>query len=270
MRKGGLRDLKTALARLAHKGTLPYASLRQPPPGGVVSDQFLYRGDIAATSFVAENTLALLAGRPLAVRHELRLFDPEGHAVGTLEVASDRFFATIPLAGLDLAFGSFLHFSRYAPEDLLAWGLDSEDLDTYRHLRRLHRGYCLYRKTARSVPAAVHGNFGGLVLKGSGRAGVQHLARRRGAFLYVPQYRFRPDQRVSVYVMNACASTERVEVMWAGLRLEELRIPPLGTRACQLHGIDGYLSLRSQLPMCRPVVFVADDASPDHFDVFHT
>ncbi|MFN7678816.1 MAG: hypothetical protein ACK5QW_09530, partial [Cyanobacteriota bacterium] len=164
MRKGGLRDLKTALARLAHKGTLPYASLRQPPPGGVVSDQFLYRGDIAATSFVAENTLALLAGRPLAVRHELRLFDPEGHAVGTLEVASDRFFATIPLAGLDLAFGSFLHFSRYAPEDLLAWGLDSEDLDTYRHLRRLHRGYCLYRKTARSVPAAVHGNFGGLVL----------------------------------------------------------------------------------------------------------
>ncbi len=270
MRKSGLQELRTALARVVHRSTLPYASLRQPAPGSVVSDQFLYRGDIAGTSFVAENTLALLVGRALPVLHELRLFDPEGQPVRTLEITSERFFETIPLTGIDRAFGSFMHFSRYDPEALLARGLDPGELDAHRQLRRLHRGYCLYRRTPRSVPAAVHGNFGGLVLKRPGQAGFQHLARRRGAFLYVPQYRFRPDQRVSLYVMNACRSSERVEVVREGGTIEQLWIPPLGTRTCRLHGVEGYLGLRSNLPMCRPVVFCEDDDGPDHFDVFHT
>jgi hypothetical protein len=39
---------------------------------------------------------------------------------------------------------------------------------------------------------------------------------------------------------------------------------------CVLHGVEGYLSFRSRLPMCRPLVFVEREDNRHHFDVFHT
>ena len=55
-----------------------------------------------------------------------------------------------------------------------------------------------------------------------------------------------------------------------GEPLQTLLVPSLGVRHCVVEGREGYLSCRSRLPMCRPLVFVEEAGSSHHFDVFHT
>jgi hypothetical protein len=262
--------MKAAVGRILHRSSLPYAAFPTGLGGASISDQFLYRGDIDATRFVAENTLALLRGEPVEVVHRLRFFDSRGRHRHDHEIRTDRYFQAIDLSPLkqslpELEFATFIHSSFYesASEPELA---------------RMHRGYCQYRKTPESVWSSVHGNFGGIVTR-PGERPDQHrlLARRRGVFLYTPQYRFDPATRATLYFMNACRSAETVEVLLTPEQPEapsrphaRLRIEPLGVERCVVEGHSGYLSLRSQLPMCRPQVFIEDERQPQHLDVFHT
>lgn len=265
-----LRTVKAAIGRILHRDSLPYSAFPRGLGGTSISDQFLYRGDIDASRFVAENTAALLRGEPVEVMHRLRFFDSLGRHLRDLEIRTDRYFQTIDLGQLketmpQLEIATFIHTSVY----------DSASEPGY---VRLHRGYCQYRRTPESVWASVHGNFGGIVVR-PGERPDQHqlLARRRRAFLYTPQHRFEPSTLATLYFMNACRSPETVEVLvtpdqrGAPSRPHAtLRIEPLGVGCCSVEGHSGYLSFRSHLPMCRPQVFIEDRRQPQHFDVFHT
>jgi hypothetical protein len=271
-----LRGLRSALGKVVHRSTLPYATFPQGLRAGVsISDQFLYRGDVAATRFMAENTLALIRGEAVEVTHHLRFFDPEGRPILTRTLRSDRYFEPIEIEPLGVELATFLHLTAYEPGMLPP---EASGGDPSASFVRLHRGYCLYQRTPESVHAAVHGNFGGVVTDAL-HSPRHHrlLARRRARFLYTPQYRFDREDRVSLFVMNACPSTETVDLLLPSPDPSRppqphasLSIPSLGVRRCRLPPLSGYLRLRSRMPMCRPLVFIEREESPHHFDVFHT
>jgi hypothetical protein len=271
-----IRRLKASVSRIHFRAYLPHTTFpRRLAKGVTISDQFLYRGDIVANRFVAENALALLLAQPVEVTHRLIFFDPEGRHLINQTHTSSNYFASISIDPIGAEYATFLHTTTYAdsclPEEELLSG-------SSRSLQRLHRGYSLYQRTADSVFAAVHGNFGGIVTDESRfPARQQLLARHRSPFLYTPQHRFAMEDRVWLYVMNSCPSTETVEIVLPATEQEpeprihdRLTIPPLGVGRCVLSAVGGYLSFRSRLPMCRPLVFVEKAGNPHHFDVFHT
>lgn len=274
-----IRPLRSTLGRLIHRGSLPYTSLPLRPGAASFSDQFLYRGDLAGHRFVAENTLALLSGETVPMTHRLSFFDPEGAFLGHQDTTSSRLFTAIEVDDPGTELASYIHTSHYAPGILDAFAARHPHLAK---LRRLHRGYALYRRTERSVYAAVHGNVGGIRLAGQGRSGrTRHLARRRGWFLYTPQIRLAAHQRVSLYLLNPCPQPEPITILQATPPqpshsateppvLSCLTLPGRGLRCCRLEGLTGYVTLRSRLPMCRPLIFIEDDRHPHHVDVFHT
>lgn len=271
-----IRRLKAALGRVRYRAYLPHTTFPRPLAEGVsISDQFLYRGDIAANRFVAENTLALLLGEPVEVTHRLIFFDAEGRHLREQSHTTSSYFATIPIEPIAADQATYVHTTSYAAACLPEQELRSGAL---RSLQRHHRGYSLYQRTPDSVFAAVHGNFGGIATDGS-RTPARHqlLARHRSPFLYTPQHRFDKDDDVWLYVMNSCPSSETVEVILPATEQEpeprihtSLTIASLGVGRCVLNGVDGYLSFRSRLPMCRPLVFVERAENRHHFDVFHT
>jgi len=274
-----VQQLRSTLGRIVHRSSLPYTSLPLRPGSASFSDQFLYRGDLAGHRFVAENSLALLSGEDVPMTHRLSFYDSDGRFLSHQDHPGSGLFSAIDVAdpGADLA--SYIHTSLYTPEVLATLAARRPELT---RLRRLHRGYALYRRTPRSVYTAVHGNVGGMRLAGDGRGGrTRHLARRRGWFLYTPQYSFSPQQTLSLYLLNPCRQQERISVQrgtpqaaTAGTAepqlLAELQLPGRGLRCCRLSGISGYLTLRSRLPMCRPLIFIETEDQPDHLDVFHT
>jgi hypothetical protein len=263
--------MKAALGRIRYRAYLPYTTLPISFAEGVsISDQFLYRGDIAANRFVAENTLALLLGEPLEVTHRLIFFDADGSHLCEQSHLTSSYFDTIQIEPIGFAYASYVHTTSYAKSSLL--------VEELRSLQRHHRGYSLYKRTSDSVFAAVHGNFGGIATDGS-RTLARHqlLARHRSPFLYTPQHRFNKGDSVWLYLMNSCSTRETVEVILPATGQEpeprihtSLTIPSLGVGRCVLDGVEGYLSFRSRLPMCRPLVFVEREDNRHHFDVFHT
>ncbi len=272
--------MRAAISRVRFRAYLPHTTFPQALAKGVsFSDQFLYRGDIAANRFVAENALALLLGQPVEVTHRLIFFDPQGRLLAERTCTSSRYFESILIDPIESVpsteYATFLHATTYAEASLPE---EERRTGSLRSLQRLHRGYCLYQRTPESVFAAVHGNFGGIVTDAT-RSPARHqlLARHRDHFLYTPQHRFSGAERVSLYLMNSCPSFETVEVIrpaqaeGGDVRPHaSLTIPSMGVRCCVLEGVEGYLSFRSRLPMCRPLVFVENGEHPCHFDVFHT
>jgi hypothetical protein len=275
-----IEKLRAAISRVRFRAYLPHTTFPQALAKGVsLSDQFLYRGDIAANRFVAENALALALGQPVEVSHRLIFFDPQGRSVADRTFTSRRYFESIQIDPIEvepsLDYATFIHVTTYAEDSLPE---EERQSGALRSLQRQHRGYCLYQRTPDSVFSAVHGNFGGIVTDGERSPARQKLlARHRNHFLYTPQHRFRAAERVSLFLMNSCPSTETVEVIRPAEEESgqvrphaSLVIPPLGVRRCVLEGVEGYLSFRSRLPMCRPLVFVEERDNPCHFDVFHT
>lgn len=265
--------LRRSAGRLRHRWSLPYATFASPPSGGSVSDLFLWRGDVAGTRFVAENTLALLTGEPIQVRHRLSFFDADGTPCRECDSLSTEMFTAIEPGEIGLSLGTFIHATFYDETSL------PPDGQSLRALQRAHRGYCEYKRQPDSVWSSVHGNFGGIT---SAARHTDHnhglLARPRSRFLYTPQYHLRPDQTITLFFLNPCRDQEAITIFLnAGdansphsQPLQTLLVPSLGVRHFSLHGKEGYLSCLSRLPMCRPVVFVETAGMDHHFDVFHT
>ena len=265
--------LRRSAGRLRHRWSLPYACFGRPPEGGSVSDLFLWRGDGAGTRFIAENTLALLTGTPIEVRHRLSFHDAEGTLFRELDWVSSDLYTTIEPCDLALPLGTFIHATFYDPSSL------PPDTGALRALGRAHRGYCDYRRRADSVWSSVHGNVGGIT---SAATPSDHrhrlLARPRRHFLYTPQYHLRPSQTVTFFFLNPSGRPQSIALFLNGATpndghgepLQTLLVPSLGVRHCVVEGREGYLSCRSRLPMCRPLVFVEEAGSSHHFDVFHT
>jgi hypothetical protein len=266
-------SLRRAAGRLRHRWSLPYATFARPPLGGSVSDLFLWRGDVAGTRFIAENTLALLTAEPIHVMHRLSFFDPEGLPAGTVERHGAETYTTIEPREIDLPLGTFVHGTFYDPSSLRP---EAREL---LNLRRAHRGYCEYRRHADSVWSAVHGNVGGITSEAR-ESHHRHrlLARRRVSFLYTPQVHLHPHQTATIFLLNPCREPESIVISLqapesepdAREPLQTLQIPSLGVRGCVVKGKDGYLSCLSRVPMCRPLVFVEEEGNTRHFDVFHT
>lgn len=265
--------LRRSAGRLRHRWSLPYATFATLPAGGSVSDLFLWRGDVAGTRFVAENTLALLTGEPIEVRHRLSIFDANGTPFREFDYLSTDTYTPIEPGDIGLSIGTFIHATFYDESSL------EPKTKALLALQRAHRGYCDYRRQPNSVWSSVHGNFGGIT-SGAMPADHQHklLARRRSQFLYTPQYHLRPHQTVTLFFLNPCRDTESISIFLHGRDgdtrsrepLQTLLVPSLGVRHSILQGKEGYLSCLSHLPMCRPVVFVEEAGMDHHFDVFHT
>ncbi len=91
----------------------------------------------------------------------------------------------------------------------------------------------------------MHGNFGGIVTDAA-RFPRRHrlLARRRGHFLYTAQHRFRPHERVTLFLMNPCPTAERVELFetlpGAGEDRARLRSSPFPRSGCAAAGSRGW------------------------------
>ncbi|MEB3334089.1 MAG: hypothetical protein VKP70_03805 [Cyanobacteriota bacterium] len=265
--------LRRSVGRLRHRWSLPYASFGRPPRGGSVSDLFLWRGDGGGTRFIADNTLALLTGAAVEVRHRLTFFDPEGTPFRELDWFSADPYAILEPGDLNLPLGTFIHATFYDPATLSAEG------QALWALGRAHRGYCDYRRQADSVWSSVHGNVGGIT---SGALPSDHrhrlLARRRRRFLYTPQVHLRASQTATLFFLNPCGRPQSIALSLTGTDpdgprgepLHTLLVPSLGVRRCVVEGREGYLSCRSRLPMCRPLVFIEEVGNSHHFDVFHT
>jgi hypothetical protein len=252
---------------------LPHAIFEKPSPGGSMSDLFLWRGDVAGTRFIAENTLALMTAEPIEVRHRLTFYTEDGKFFQELDYLSSDTYTAIEPGNIGLKLGTFIHSTFYDPSKL-----EAEQRYLLR-LQRWHRGYCEYRRSEGSVWCCVHGNFGG-VTSGSNADDHRHrlLARPRVKFLYAPQYLLRPGQKVTAYFLNPCCRNQTYEIFFnpkgvkSGLNHQAyaLDVPPLGARMTSIINQEGYITCRSRLPICRPIMFVEEEGQTHHFDVFHT
>lgn len=267
------QTLRRSAGRLRHRWSLPYATFAGPPAGGSVSDLFLWRQEGGGTRFVAENTLALLTGDPINVKHRLTFFDADGTLFQEMDWLSSEIYTTIEPGDLGLPLGTFIHATFYERSSL------PPQTKALLGLQRAHRGYCAYRRQPTSVWSSVHGNVGGIT-NGATDADHHHelLARRRRKFLYTPQVHLHNSQTVRLFFLNPCRQAESISIFLNSIDatspsadpLHTLLVPSLGVRSCILQGKDGYLTCLSRLPMCRPLVFVEEAGTSDHFDVFHT
>ena len=263
--------LRRSAGRLHHRWSLPYACFSRPPGGGSVSDLFLWRGDGAGTRFIAENNLALWTGTPIELRHRFRFHDAEGTPSGS-STGSAQTLAP-PSCDLALPLGTFIHATVYDPSSL------PPDTGALWTLRRAHRGYCDDRRQADSVGSGVHGNVGGIT---SAATPSDHrhrpLARPRRRFPCTPRYHPRPSQTVTCFFLNPSGRPQSIALVLNGADsngghgepLKTPLVPSLGVRHSVVEGGEGYLICRSRLPMGRPLVFVEEAGSSQHFDVFHT
>ena len=97
-------------------------------------------------------------------------------------------------------------------------------------------------------------------------------------FLYAPQYLLKPDKKVTAYFLNPCRSNQIYEIFFnpkgdksgANYPIDTLVVPPLGVRKSSINSREGYITCRSRLPICRPIMFVEEEGQTHHFDVFHS
>jgi hypothetical protein len=253
---------------------LSTTSLIRTTPGGSVSDHFLWRGDVAGTRFVAENALALLTAEPIEVLHRLTIYDENGKLFREFNYDSSEPYAVIEPGGSGPLIGTFIHSTFYDTTKL------NPDQKLLLDLQRWHRGYCEYRRRPDSVWSSVHGNFGGITSEAKANNRYHRLlARARGTFLYTPQYLLRNTQTVTAYFLNSCPNDQTIEVFFTpkGADCNEhselvatLKVPPLGVRQMSVSKKEGYITCRSRMPVCRPLIFAEEEGMDHHFDVFHT
>ena len=268
-----LGKVRRSAGRLRHRWSLPYASFSRLPAGGSVSDLFLWRGDIGGTRFIAENTLALLTAEPIEVIHRLTFFDAEGQFFHESENRTRDLYKTIDPGDIRLSLGTFIHSTFYDSASL------SSATRSLLNLQRAHRGYCQYRRQKDSIWSSVHGNLGGITSTADlNNHNHRLLARSRRPFLYTPQHHIRAEQTVILYFLNPCRKDAAISIFRCHSEkeaspaepLQTLQVPSLGVRNCEVSGLEGYVTCRSNLPMCRPILFIEDNRNDHHFDVFHT
>lgn len=270
---GSAREIRVFADLQRVRWLLPYAIFESPSTGGSVSDLFLWRGDVAGTRFIAENTMALMTGEEIEVRHRLTFYQADGKLFRELDFLSSDPYTAIEPGDIGLELGTFIHSTFFDTSTLEA---------EKRHLLRLqrwHRGYCEYRRSEESIWSSLHGNFGGIT---SGADANDHrhrlLARPRVQFLYTPQYRFKSKQKATLYFLNPCQTKQSFEVFLnskeksgvQNMQIDTLLVPPLGVSKSSIDGKDGYITCRSRLPICRPILFVEEEGHKHHFDAFHT
>jgi hypothetical protein len=268
-----LSKVRRSAGRLRHRWSLPYASFSRLPTGGSVSDLFLWRGDIGGTRFIAENTLALLTAEPIEVIHRLTFFDAEGQPFHESESSTRDLYKTIDPGDIGLSLGTFIHSTFYDSASL------SSATRRLLNLQRAHRGYCQYRRQKDSIWSSVHGNLGGITSTADlNNHNHRLLARSRRPFLYTPQHHIRAEQTVMLFFLNPCRKDAAISIFRCHSEketspaepLQTLQVPSLGVRNCEVNGQEGYVTCRSRLPMCRPLIFIQDNCNHHHFDVFHT
>jgi hypothetical protein len=271
--KAILSKVRRSGGRLRYRWSLPYASFSRLPAGGSVSDLFLWRGDIGGTRFIAENTLALLTAEPIEVIHRLTFFDAEGQPFHEFESSSRDLYKTIDPGDIGLSLGTFIHSTFYNSADL------NSATRGLLNLQRAHRGYCQYRRQKDSIWSSVHGNLGGITSTADlNNHNHRLLARSRRPFLYTPQHHIRAEQTVMLFFLNPCRKDAIISISRChsekeasqGEPLQILQAPSLGVQKFEITGLEGYVTCRSRLPMCRPIIFIQDDYNHHHFDVFHT
>jgi hypothetical protein len=146
---GKATKIRSTADLLRVRWLLPHAIFESPSSGGSMSDLFLWRGDVAGTRFIAENTLALMTGEPIEVRHRLTFYTEDGKFLQELDFLSSDTHTAIEPGDIGLKLGTFIHSTFYDPCKLVA-----EQMDLLR-LQRWHRGYCEYRRSEGSVWSSV-------------------------------------------------------------------------------------------------------------------
>jgi len=239
-----------------------------PSCGSSVSDIFVGRGGDFSTVFHGENTLALVLGEAVPVRHSLIFVDIFGSIshVERIESSDFRFSHDISLRDHDIF--SFIHLTDYSSKDLRQLSSDQ------RLTSRNHRGYTGYRFRGSTMESVMHGNFGLVYLNTKGQ--LRSLARQRSIHRYSVQEIFSRDFRYELYFSNPTGRPLRVDVDALDSKglvtySETAQIPPFGAWIfCpSKEQTSSYFSWCTRLPVGRCAIFELSD-SKSTCNVFHS
>ena len=255
------------LSNIYNLGSNPY-SLKYNFFKNNISDFLVWNPFVARTDFIAENIRALFTGNKEEVFHCFKFFSDKGDFLSEEIYQSDDFFSKINLSGHPKSsfYNSFIHYveSKKSLNDLVKINFKKNIF-----FAEQNRGYCIYYPKKHSlVGSSVHGNFGGI-----SRKGMNLLARNRSFHLYTPAYRFESHNTYDLVFNNPTPSNIDVQIIFDNNlnTIPIIQMNSLGTKSYRLKDFSGSITLRSKLPICRPILFKnVHDLDSGNFDVLHS
>jgi len=235
-----------------------------------ISDLFTFLLDDYETIFIAENNLALLAGKSIECNHIFHFFDNNGNLINTFETSSYLFHFKL-LINTKITggskFGSFTHHVKYSNTIINEYGKLMTNISFQ------HRGYTGYRKDLHSGFSYVHGNFGGIYIANNNK--IKTLARNRARHIYTPQMIINPFHKYEFIFSNPTKKNLRIKFFLIGLEvvktLKEICLTPYASFKFSLDDFDvenpSNICWETSLPIARCIAFEHID---NHFDVFHS
>lgn len=251
--------------RLAHA---PHGLTRIPnSANSVTSDLFIWRRDSDwETDFELLDILSLIdpKGDPPERRVKLVVFDARG------TIVADELIDVVPNVRLSLHLRDYVpasagDFGTFACFHL---GVDPGLIPVGTFLAE--RGYCGYGRRSEGPRSFVHGNLDAVAWSAQGLEllGTRGLVSSR----YQLQLVIEPGALFELAIVNPSRQPIKVEILQNGRDGKEsssIRLAPRGSCIKSLAGgrkFESLVSLKSKLPMARPVVFFT---SGSYFDVFH-
>ena len=233
----------------------------------IISDLFVWRQDHGwTTNFELLSLASLLDPGDSRLNHEIKfvIFDAQGQVVADKTLHSKsavrqtlRLKDHVPTCAGD--FGTFACFHLGVDPSLTSAGTFLTE-----------RGYSSYGRGAEVPRNFVHGNLDAASWSASG---LELLGTQgRMASRYRLQVVIEPDLLFELAVVNPTNHPITIDIEQDGRdgrQVSSVELEPKGVCIQPVgHGrkFDTLVSLRSKLPMARPIVFVS---SEDSFDVFH-
>lgn len=251
------RFKSTRLAQIMNKTrnlqSHPYRIFRINPSGySSISDLFVGRNGDFKTIFRAENTLALMAGELIPVRHLLTYFDEGGRIVLSENFETDSFIYDLELSKDVPDIFSFTHHTTYSKDSKL---LLSDDLSA---LYRQHRGYTGFKYLDQPFYNFVHGNWGALYI--SNRGSIRSLSRQTSQHTYTIQEKFVNSFDYDIIIQNPTEKNLDVQIYGVDIHGFEkdqlnLSIPKFGFFSFRPRDIHPIVSICSDFSVLRPYVF---------------
>ena len=208
-----------------------------------------------------------MLGRKVNIIHNFKFFSDQGIFLGKQTFETNDFFSKIILNSFDNnnKYISFIHYveSELSFEEIFI----EKGMKIKSKLHEQNRGYSVFHPIKESSGSIVHGNFGGIsknLIKTAKKTFLNHI--------YTPIYKFKDDSKYDIVFNNPTSSFISIQVIFNDShKIENLKIPSLGTKFLRIQKYNGSLSFESKLPICRALVF--KNPTPNSrgtFDVFHS
>ena len=260
-------SLRNILSVIYNRGSNPYSSKSSIFSQENISDFFVWNPHVEKIDFIAENIRALFNGKNVEVFHCFKFFSHEGDLLSEEKYKSNKCFSRISLSGPPQSpfYSSFIH---YIEAEISFQKLVKINFNKNLSFGEQNRGYCIYYPKNSLIGSSVHGNFGGIASNGKNL-----LARKRLFHLYTPPYRFESQNTYDLVFNNPTPSRINIQIILNNNSedLHDIQINSLGTKTFKLVNYSGSITLRSKLPICRPILFKnVNTLKSGNFDVLHS